>query len=266
MRAISPAPGSSPLARGLLKDNRAEALKERIIPARAGFTQGQPRRGAEGEDHPRSRGVYWWSGRYEDDPVGSSPLARGLRMNMAAVDPDFGIIPARAGFTGGCTCSGGRARDHPRSRGVYPGKGIHMGRILGSSPLARDLPSHQWPALMCAGIIPARAGFTRRARRSATSPPGSSPLARGLPARPGRVREAHRIIPARAGFTPASTASRPPESDHPRSRGVYEARARSRRRVAGSSPLARGLPESIASKLGITRIIPARAGFTPPRT
>ena len=50
--------GSSPLARGLRKRDREHEIRERIIPARAGFTiEG---RGPEiaSEDHPRSRGVY----------------------------------------------------------------------------------------------------------------------------------------------------------------------------------------------------------------
>ena len=52
--------GSSPLARGLL--NAADQVKEgdRIIPARAGFTEHQQRRQRDPEDHPRSRGVYTW--------------------------------------------------------------------------------------------------------------------------------------------------------------------------------------------------------------
>ena len=51
-------PGSSPLARGLLEKIVAQAQKQGIIPARAGFTgpRAAPRR--RGRDHPRSRGVY----------------------------------------------------------------------------------------------------------------------------------------------------------------------------------------------------------------
>ena len=51
---------------------------------------------------------------------------------------------------------------------------------------------------------------------------GSSPLARGLPGAAPRAAAVARIIPARAGFTPASTSSRRPRKDHPRSRGVYD--------------------------------------------
>ena len=51
-------PGSSPLARGLLPGMGDELPPRRIIPARAGFTNGAlpGRRGPT--DHPRSRGVY----------------------------------------------------------------------------------------------------------------------------------------------------------------------------------------------------------------
>ena len=50
--------------------------------------------------------------------------------------------------------------------------------------------------------------------------------------------------------------------DHPRSRGVYEAEGDEGRRRAGSSPLARGLPERCRQQRAVAGIIPARAGFT----
>ena len=92
---------------------------------------------------------------------------------------------------------------------------------------------------------------------------GSSPLARGLrlllpgpPLRPG-------IIPARAGFTARATRARDCRPDHPRSRGVYSTTHTDETWTWGSSPLARGLPESGADQTVLLRIIPARAGFTP---
>ena len=70
--------GSSPLARGLLDDLHDHLAKERIIPARAGFT----RRGSASvlghPDHPRSRGVYAEDVGAPEIIGGSSPLARGL--------------------------------------------------------------------------------------------------------------------------------------------------------------------------------------------
>ena len=91
----------------------------RIIPARAGFTLPDPRRLARAPDHPRSRGVYVKHRRPAKRAVGSSPLARGLRLEGAGSGHLHRIIPARAGFTaliaGGAMIAG----DHPRSRGVY---------------------------------------------------------------------------------------------------------------------------------------------------
>ena len=71
----------------------------RIIPARAGFTVVVMHRWGNYGDHPRSRGVY----AHHRDPAGihggSSPLARGLLVNVSHPRLEIGIIPARAGFT-----------------------------------------------------------------------------------------------------------------------------------------------------------------------
>ena len=52
-------------------------------------------------DHPRSRGVYGIDSRWHDEHGGSSPLARGLQDDVLPLTGVGGIIPARAGFTGG---------------------------------------------------------------------------------------------------------------------------------------------------------------------
>ena len=255
--------GSSPLARGLHVTTDYRKGLIRIIPARAGFTPppaGRPppsawiiparagftpvggvaHRGAR--DHPRSRGVYAAALSSESNGSGSSPLARGLHGNMTRMRAVTGIIPARAGFTRQEPARHHRARDHPRSRGVY---GTLSGTDSGTP----------W-------IIPARAGFTippirkeplqwdhprsrgvyaiRRGGRSAVR--GSSPLARGLPGDLGGDGDEAGIIPARAGFTFAGN--------------------RPAGRSRGSSPLARGLPVAGEHEQVAVRIIPARAGFT----
>ena len=111
-------------------------------------------------DHPRSRGVY----EYEScDPVytpGSSPLARGLRNESDYVCGTDRIIPARAGFTSRRPFASPCDPDHPRSRGVYSHLLHNSIRALGSSPLARGLPTRETCARVLEGIIPARAGFT----------------------------------------------------------------------------------------------------------
>ena len=193
---------------------------------------------------------------------GSSPLARGLLVREVVGKPLERIIPARAGFTLRRTHPDLDARDHPRSRGVYP-RAHHARRTPdGSSPLARGLRRGGRGRALARRIIPARAGFTRSAGRRrgsrrdhprsrgvycvrsqpSASDRGSSPLARGLQAITATDGQAVGIIPARAGFT----------------RGVH-GRAGAH---PGSSPLARGLPPGPGRRHSPRRIIPARAGFT----
>ena len=173
--------GSSPLARGLPGGRGQERVADRIIPARAGFTNPLDCRVWSWGDHPRSRGVYPQFSGVEPEIRGSSPLARGLPRCRPLPHSTTGIIPARAGFTPeddhALPYGGG---DHPRSRGVYEAFGARRSGVLGSSPLARGLRSH-----VAALVGPAR------------------------------------IIPARAGFTTRETDRPPRAPDHPRSRGVY---------------------------------------------
>ena len=240
-RAAADEQGSSPLARGLQGPARVARLLVRIIPARAGFTCPCPAPSTWVWDHPRSRGVYsaWPSG--PSAGRGSSPLARGLRARPGPHRQGRRIIPARAGFTT-CTPRGvSTGADHPRSRGVYGPGGFGLRGFEGSSPLARGLQRSAIARGLCMRIIPARAGFTSvhqegqdRDRDHPRSrgvyradepvrhrPVGSSPLARGLRGGGRRPESRYRIIPARAGFTHRARPPRPPNQDHPRSRGVY---------------------------------------------
>ena len=254
--------GSSPLARGLRPARQWPPPLSRIIPARAGFTRAPGRRRRRPWDHPRSRGVYSRTRATPKTPLGSSPLARGLRPGRRGRGVSGRIIPARAGFTPEAQKTVMEVPDHPRSRGVYAGLPHAPKGYPGSSPLARGL---RYPrACPCAQsrIIPARAGFTAPRCPGRSLPFGSSPLARGLPlTQKGKVMTT-RIIPARAGFTSPSFADPGPPRDHPRSRGVYGVTARSDQTRAGSSPLARGLHRGGVMDMTRTRIIPARAGFT----
>ena len=111
--------GSSPLARGLQPPARGFGAAPGIIPARAGFTRRRLQRPRQGQDHPRSRGVYVIKAFADAGWLGSSPLARGLRPTAALVAPAGGIIPARAGFTVEHERDHRRGGDHPRSRGGY---------------------------------------------------------------------------------------------------------------------------------------------------
>ena len=218
-----------------------------------------------GRDHPRSRGVYPSGEEWAALARRSSPLARGLPRVRAPTQFWSGIIPARAGFTPRATPLCRCQRDHPRSRGVYA-RGAVSGAVgAGSSPLARGLRSCcPWPA-GSSGIIPARAGFTRRS----TWPPPSRtdhPRSRGV-YRPRRRRHAttRGSSPLARGLPLGGGAFPLPCGDHPRSRGVYAQPTASARVSAGSSPLARGLQTGVRLPRPARGIIPARAGFTIPR-
>ena len=131
--------GSSPLARGLQRPVPGAGHRRGIIPARAGFTSWATTTSRWREDHPRSRGVYPGSARPHMVRRGSSPLARGLRVDHERRLLPARIIPARAGFTRGPrTPTSGRS-DHPRSRGVYHVSLSLPSLFPGSSPLARGL-------------------------------------------------------------------------------------------------------------------------------
>ena len=133
---------------------------------------------------------------------------------------------------------------------------------VGSSPLARGLLHGDWLEPAVLGIIPARAGFTRRGCCWPFSGP-DHPRSRGVYwGMRRRTAASWRIIPARAGFTTARRRARASHTDHPRSRGVYVAGRSLRCLTGGSSPLARGLRPGPSGHAPIHRIIPARAGFT----
>ena len=289
-RGLRPAPGpwasdacgSSPLARGLPHVRHVQDSTPGIIPARAGFTRAHGRGSFPTRDHPRSRGVYEILPITTIVDYESSPLARGLRGPRRERGQGRRIIPARAGFTRTRRSAPLSETDHPRSRGVYGPCLTTPSNQRGSSPLARGL--HRGHRLLDQrnGIIPARAGFTRRcgsgrgcradhprsrgvydaARGVARRDWGSSPLARGLPLPGPRRRREAGIISARAGFTWCTVGRRRPRPDHPRSRGVYTAIDTHAGTAAGSSPLARGLLVKFEPKEMERRIIPARAGFT----
>ena len=113
------------------------------------------------------------------EPPGSSPLARGLQIAGQAGDVSIRIIPARAGFTSARSAAFAASRDHPRSRGVYASKLTDLGEVYGSSPLARGLLLVDESPLFVPRIIPARAGFTKAAKRLSTPHP-DHPRSRGV--------------------------------------------------------------------------------------
>ena len=170
-----------------------------LIPARAGTTLVACRTRVSLRAHPRSRGDHPPGIPAAETAGGSSPLARGppaLNANRTGVR---GLIPARAGTTRSSHFSRRFMRAHPRSRGDHVKTIFRACMVPGSSPLARGPPRRALRRFPRSGLIPARAGTTRRVhgtRRAAGAHPrsrgdhplrlslvlcsrGSSPLARG---------------------------------------------------------------------------------------
>ena len=72
-----------------------------LIPARAGTTGLCDHAAARSGAHPRSRGDHDISVLFTAPQKGSSPLARGPPTGGAPAASELGLIPARAGTTGG---------------------------------------------------------------------------------------------------------------------------------------------------------------------
>ena len=191
--------------------------------------------------HPRSRGEHSISLIFSSIALGSSPLARGTRVNVHIPGLRNGLIPARAGNTHPTESTRSRPRAHPRSRGEHISWAISALRCGGSSPLARGTPFNEGVKIVGAGLIPARAGNTTtrcivpcfcrahpRSRgehsqegRGGTHRGGSSPLARGTRTKSSPWHDHEGLIPARAGNTKSRARSRPTKWAHPRSRGEH---------------------------------------------
>ena len=97
--ATKPPTGSSPLARGTHHDRAHQLCRPGLIPARAGNTCTCMIRGPLMGAHPRSRGEHELAAAQVENAKGSSPLARGTLVAVAAAGGAGGLIPARAGNT-----------------------------------------------------------------------------------------------------------------------------------------------------------------------
>ena len=171
--------------------------------------------------------------------MGSSPLTRGKRGCLRALQTLAGLIPAHAGKTLSLVASFAGGVAHPRSRGENLAQRLTPVTSQGSSPLTRGKPERAQEGRSRARLIPAHAGKTEPRSRSAGTPAahprsrgenpggvpvystweGSSPLTRGKPSLRRRRPLCAGLIPAHAGKTPACQASFYLPTAHPRSRG-----------------------------------------------
>ena len=113
-------------------------------------------------------------------------------------------------------------------------------------------------------LIPARAGKTCFACHSLIFLIGSSPRGRGKLERRSRPHAAPELIPARAGKTLGWSLLRRVQRAHPRAGGENVAFGAQGLDAAGSSPRGRGKHRRDHAGRGPVRLIPARAGKTPP--
>ena len=206
------------------------------------------------------RGERWSVARRRWPSCGSSPHARGTRVDRAPRLRRFRIIPACAGNASRRHGISSPTPDHPRMRGERMILRQSLGERNGSSPHARGtLVAPQGaraerriiPA--CAGNAPPAASGTMwsadhprmRGERAIArdvfkSTRGSSPHARGTPEQGALLDGGRRIIPACAGNAASRGGTPTWRPDHPRMRGERLLPVRRPQHHAGSSPHARG--------------------------
>ena len=187
---------------------------------------------------------------------------RGLLGGRHQADLGCRIIPARAGFTRVSASGAAGGPDHPRACGVYAGAPDCVLPPQGSSPRVRGLPERLSVVVLLPRIIPARAGFTRGSR-STLACPADHPRACGVYAWDAKVPgDILGSSPRVRGLPLRRSGRRFAVSDHPRACGVYMVSFSMRMMMVGSSPRVRGLPAAANASNALSRIIPARAGFT----
>ena len=158
--------GSSPLVRGQRHLSISSRLRLRIIPARAGPTEGTLDFTPACSDHPRSCGANRACRSLTQCRSGSSPLVRGQLQERISKLAHMRIIPARAGPTKRLCYAAFVLSDHPRSCGANLRKGTPPNVMTGSSPLVRGQPCLKAKRTRVVRIIPARAGPTDNHRTS----------------------------------------------------------------------------------------------------
>ena len=232
--------------------------------------------------HPRERGEHFCRWFRRNCTTGSSPRARGTRVQFHRNFSLRRFIPASAGNTASSSAGSTLKSVHPRERGEHAPTASWKPPASGSSPRARGTRPAAHAQLVQARFIPASAGNTRSAgptsRPRAVHPRergehrnrrvprlrqlGSSPRARGTPAGASRGRPEERFIPASAGNTGCPVRARVPHAVHPRERGEHFGSAVHRATKIGSSPRARGTPLRELVRQDAHRFIPASAGNT----
>ena len=156
--------GSSPLARGTLNAPPRSAATSRFIPAGAGNTLRPSARLPPAAVHPRWRGEHPRPSAVVMQLAGSSPLARGTRLQTEIHRLQARFIPAGAGNTRRRSPPDQAGSVHPRWRGEHRLDSLINSPTDGSSPLARGTRVHAAQLIQRLRFIPAGAGNTIASR------------------------------------------------------------------------------------------------------
>ena len=156
--------GSSPRGRGKRSLSLSPEEAARLIPARAGKTQADPRSRCHRPAHPRAGGENVHSWLSPDAYAGSSPRGRGKRAFARPTIRVHGLIPARAGKTASTASLSTSQPAHPRAGGENENDHLSDGKWSGSSPRGRGKRQQDRDREAAARLIPARAGKTHIAK------------------------------------------------------------------------------------------------------
>ena len=123
--------------RGARREGQGIIAMAGIIPADAGSTTDDGRRGFDCEDHPRRCGEHGLADLAEGPAEGSSPQMRGALPVCNVPFRRMRIIPADAGSTNDGTLTDAQLQDHPRRCGEHRRYVSGTGFVPGSSPQMR---------------------------------------------------------------------------------------------------------------------------------
>ena len=234
----------------------------RLIPARAGKTPLEHWNHAWGRAHPRACGENAMTSPSPDSLPGSSPRVRGKRAHYNVDVNGTGLIPARAGKTSWMETPLPQRRAHPRACGENLTWCSSTWGTGGSSPRVRGKLTVARPPGAAQGLIPARAGKTRRRSQG----PGGR---RAHPRACGENAQVYNDILPGGGSSPRVRGKRGRRQGHRRPGGLIPARAGKTSRRSAGTWRRRAHPRACGENgvdLGLfgyhARLIPARAGKT----
>ncbi len=217
--------GSSPHARGALREDGDGRRGTGLIPACAGSTGLAAGTIPRNRAHPRMRGEHLLAAMRSDQGFGSSPHARGAPEVQHSAARELGLIPACAGSTFTESARTVNDRAHPRMRGEHCHTRASISPAQGSSPHARGARDHRWRVYRRDRLIPACAGSTQGGITYECAVSGSSPHARGAPQCSQTHCSLMRLIPACAGSTGEVLATHTRNlGSSPHVRGAHEQR------------------------------------------